>query len=315
MKKLNVKIKAEGTSALGWHVVLHEVDDDRLQISTSLGARKNYGFWEGSHVIPFYFRANRTFDLSTEEKETLGYEGFNAKYPFGKIIDKEAGVFKPIMYWSAGLLKEPIKSVSPKEGNYMFVSPEVKTVLEQYHLPLHRFYPVSIEHELTSERQDYFLFYIPEPRRFSIFQDSLVNKIPIYFGPKKRRSNLLKSISKTYPIGTFSDYQTLLKKYIEDLISTLDPEDEDYQEAIDEFSEGEVFGESHQYMMPYYILEESYDMYWYKGDLVATEDLANALNKVANKEYISSDLPPIYTGVNPDDELPEELLNIPAPVG
>lgn len=42
MKKLNVPISAGSASPLGWHVVLHEEDDNRLELTSSLGAHYHY---------------------------------------------------------------------------------------------------------------------------------------------------------------------------------------------------------------------------------------------------------------------------------
>ena len=278
------------------------------------------GAWKGTETIPFILVGDRTWDLSTEEMEELGYDGFAEKYPNGKPIHEPGAngeEFRDILNWGSIIMTE--HNVVEHPGNkgdnvYRIISPKMKEVLEQFYLPPHRFYPAEVTHEVTGEKRPYFLFHLTyETGGYLNNAHWPMLKTIVYtegeFDHDKWETTddvILHEFEK----GSFKDFKDFQHKYDKFLRERenvpLDrkfdlEKDEDYEFWDEKFSK-------YRSKEPYYIFTEPFDLIWMGTSMFISKDLKEALDKAfPNKQwYYERDEEgiDIITGYQPGEELP-----------
>ena len=277
------------------------------------------GVWHKKDPIPFILVGDRTWDLSTEEVEELGYDGFAKKYPYGKPLHQPGAngeEFRDILHWGAIINTEHEVTENPRNGGgntYRIISPKMKSVLEQFHLPPHRFYPAEVTHEITGEKRPYFLFHLTyetgnclDNAYWPMMMSKVVKKGEY---DESTGSFMDDEIWHTYERGTFQSFKEFQEQFNLDsrkwanvsLTKELDlDDDEDYEIwlklAVYEARE------------PYYVFEDSMDLIWIGTTMLISDEIKTALDETFPKkpwyyEREDDDIK-VVTGYQPGEELP-----------
>ena len=314
-------IKHEFSGGYGdWQAMLPaSFENSYMLVKMLKNASWQPGIWEGKEVIPFILVGDRTWDLSTEEMEELGYDGFEKKYPYGKHLHQPGAngeEFRDILHWGAMINTEHQITENPKNGGgntYRIVSPKMKEILEQFHLPPHRFYPAEVTHEITGEQRPYYLFHLTREtgtyleNAFWPMMKTIVIKEGRYDESKmKRKKNIL---VKQFDLGSFEDFEDYKRKVSfakrdhagVDIDKKLDLEkEEDYNiwKKIRDYR-------THQ---PFFVFNEPYDLLWMGTEMLISDELKEALDKAfPNKKWYyerEDDDIKVITGYQPGEELP-----------
>ena len=275
--------------------------------------------WECNEVIPFILVGKRTWDLSTEEKEELGHNGFKQKYPFGKPLHQpgtKGEEFRDILYWGANPMIEHTVFENPDNGGsgvFRIVSPKLKEVLEQFQLPPHRFYPAEVTHEITGEKRPYYLFHVTNESGnyldniyWPMVEVAIAKKGE--FDYNNMASGKLENV-KTYERGSLKDSKDFQKKYNdftkqlagipEDKVLDLN-NDEDYEIWWEKLSMFEA-----KYLN--YVYLDQLDLIGFGTEIIISNELKKALDESfsgKNLHLNNENMVDVITGYKPGEELP-----------
>ena len=276
------------------------------------------GAWNGTETIPFILVGKRTWDLSTEEVEELGHDGFKQKYPYGKPLHQPGAngeEFREILDWGSLPNIEHEITQNPVNGGgntYRIISSKLKDILEKFQLPPHRFYPIEVTHEITGEKRPYFLFHLTyetgdyvDNAYWPMMESKIIKKGSL---DEEKGIQSEDKLWHTYDIGTFKTYKEFQEQFNLDsrkwanvsLTKELDLEnDEDYEiwlkMAIYEAKNS------------HYVYEEPFDLIWMGTTMMISEDLKKALDENFPEQELYLEFPNIIdvvTDYQPGEELP-----------
>ena len=274
--------------------------------------------WKHQDTIPFKLIGDRTVDPSSEEVEEMGNDGFAKKYPHGKPLHQpgdKGQEFRDILEWGSIFMTEHKVTDNPCNGGgntYRIISPKLKQVLEQFNLPPHRFYPVEVTHEITGEKQSYYLFHLTHElgdhldTAFWPMMETTVIKRGQFNPETNSRTN--DEIVGKFGLGSITDVQDYFHKThiftrdhagiaIEGKIDFSSPEGQEAKKKLRFYSTKE----SH------YVYEKPYDLLGLETTIVISEDLKKALEEnFPGKDlyFESKNMVDVVTGYQPGEELP-----------
>ena len=275
------------------------------------------GVWESNDVLKYLLVGDRTIDPNSEEVEKLGYEGFAKKYPHGKPLHQpgdKGQEFRDILEWGSIFMTEHKVTDNPENGGgsvYRIVSPKLKSILEQFNLPPHRFYPAEVIHEITGEKQPYYLFHLTYENGHYL-QNSywpMMETIIIKKGSYDQRKGMEPDQElKRFEKGSFTDFQDYINKthtfershaniQIEGKIDYQTEEGRIAREKLRDYRSNE----------PYYVYKEDYDLMGFDTTMIISENLKRALDEHFPKKNLyfeSKNIVDVVTGYQPGDELP-----------
>ena len=170
-------------------------------------------------------------------------------------------------------------------GVYRIVSPKLKEILEQFHLPPHRFYPAEVTHEITDEKRPYYLFHLTyeggdylNNAYWPVMESTIYKE-----GGIDNSSGLPKNDEILHKLdkGTMSDYshfQQLYKEYIRNREGiALDKElDLDNEEDYELWSSKLSKYNTREY---YYIFREPLDLMGFGTDIIISKLLKDEIQK------------------------------------
>ena len=276
--------------------------------------------WESNEVIPFILVGKRTFDLSAEEVEELGYDGFEQKYPFGKPI-YQAGTngeeFRDILEWGANPIMEPPVFETPKNGGsgvYRIISPKMKKILEQFHLPPHRFYLAEVTHEITGEKRPYYLFHLTyesgnhlDNSYCPVMESFIYKEGEFDYDNWVTTDDIILHKFEKGSIKDFDNYQKQYQEYIRNLEDI--PLDREFD--LNDEDDYEIWSEKlgpYKGKENYYVFQESLDLMGLSTEIMISNQLKETLDQeFPGQEWgykLSDDHVEVVTGYQPGEELP-----------
>ena len=303
------KISHRFSSGFGdWQVMLPVEFEKENGLSSLLDeALWNGRPWNGDRTIPFILVGDRTWDLSTEEFEELGHEGFEKKYPHGKPLHQpgtNGEEFRDVLRWGAMISIEHQVTENPANGGggvYRIVSPKIKEVLEQFHLPPHRFYPAEVTHEITGEKKPYYLFHLTRETG-GRYENTYWPAMETYI---TKQGEIINKFDK----GSFKDIydfrqQCTTFKRDHANIKIKGKIDSSTKEGMEARSELRKYDTKH----PYFIFTQPYDLIWLGVEMLISNNLKAALDKASPEQEwgfkLDNDHVDVVTGYEPGEELP-----------
>ena len=315
------KISHRFSSGFGdWQVMLPVEFEKENGLSSLLDeALWNGRPWNGDRTIPFILVGDRTLDPSTEEIEELGYDGFDEKYPYGKPLHQpgtKGEEFRDILNWGSIFGTEHEVTDNPANGGsgiYRIISPKMKLVLEQFHLPPHRFYPAQVTHEITGEKRPYYLFHLTNENggRFeNAYWPKMSAKIikEGSFNEKlmKREKDLF---IKSFGEGSFENDKDYFSKVSFTMrkhagVNTEKKLDLDNEEDYKIWEKIRDYRVKHSY----FVFEKAYDLLPLGTEILISNELKIALNNnFPEMQWFfkrEEDAVDVVTGYQPGEELP-----------
>jgi hypothetical protein len=267
-----------------WHLHLLEKVEQRLQLLDPLQAEDPPRFWEGTDPIPMQLVGERGLVDNYPERATA--DGAD----FVRIVDPDGTEWKHILEWSAsGGLGKAIAG-PPKNNPRMIriVSPEFKIAMQRFELPPHRFFPVAVTHDVTSEKRDYWMFHL--------LGDFITESLEAYWHAM-----------------SFYVIEKASKKVIAKFEPGVANSYEQYTASFREINKQHGFPRfTTRCDHNYFIYRQPYDLVWGDGWMALSEEMGAALLAEFGPEYIGTWTgKPTITGFDPEvDVVPEELLNL-----
>lgn len=203
------------------------------------------------------------------------------------IADETGAEWRHVLEWSGAGGMERATAGPPKVNArfHRIVSPEMKAILESFHLPPHEFIPANVRHYSSGEQRPYFLFHLIADFRTEL---ECAYWPAMAFHIENRN---LGTLMKAYGPGSAENLEAAYaqhRNWVNENVFQLIP---------------------FMIKIPYMVYCEPYDLIWTEGWMTLSDELAEAIRTQLGEEYIGPwSGKPTFTGFLPGtDVLPEGI--------